>query len=321
MRCPGNCGGCAGCGEKLGAYTEAPPLAFPGWRLRVGGNPPGGQYHGFLGADHAERRLDPSPWDFFNPGHTAADGVYRSPGETPPSANPNRETNIVVVRHQRRRAGYSVVPGAFSNLGYIYDPCEDLTDQERAILSLPCPSLYYPAPAPVTPAPKPAPVAVAPAPVPIPVAPAPKPVSNIRYSPVFEHLPAIAPVVSASTQPVVQPPPTQVLQPAPVVDNAPPPPGMYRDAAGNLTSDWHNPYSLYLPETIQPAPTVAASTSLTPGAGQMATSVTGGSVQGNAVTALPSWLSDPSQELISGLPNWGLVAIAGAALLLMKGKR
>lgn len=302
MECPGKCGGCAGCGGKLGAYTEAPPLAFAGWRLRVGGNPPGGQYHGFLGA---AGRPGPSPWDFFNPGHYSADGVYRSPGETPPSANPNRETNTVVVRHTRRRVGDSVVPGAFSpRLGYV-DPCPGIPDQFRAACEAGFPQQVI--------APSPQPVAIR------PIAPAPKPVSNVRYpiAPILDHIPI---VFSASTQPVLQPPPVDVPQPAPVVNNAPPPAGMYRDAAGNLTSDWHNPYSLYLPETIQPAPIVSADTSLTPGAGQMPTSVTGGSVQGNAVGA-PSWFTDPNQELITGIPNWGLVAAAAAAFFLMKGRR
>jgi hypothetical protein len=40
-----------------------------------------------------------------------------------------------------------------------------------------------------------------------------------------------------------------------------------------------------------------------------------------AVTA-PSWFTDPNQELITGLPNWGLLAIAaGGAVLLSKGKK
>jgi hypothetical protein len=36
------------------------------------------------------------------------------------------------------------------------------------------------------------------------------------------------------------------------------------------------------------------------------------------VAAPPSWFTDPSQELITGLPNWGLLAIAGGALFLFK---
>src|SRR5690348_13728411 len=196
MNCAHNCAGCAGCG-KLGAYTQAPPLAFAGWRLRVGGNPPGGQYHGYLGA--APRWAGASPWDFFNPGHTsAADGVYRSPGETPPSANPNRETNTVVVPHTRRRAGYSVVPGAFSNLGLVMAPI--------APIRLP----IYPSPKPPVqpfrvdggfPAPKP-----------------PIPGIHTNY------------ILTGATSAVPQTPPTDSPAPAPTVPMNCPPAGTYRDA-------------------------------------------------------------------------------------------
>lgn len=41
-----------------------------------------------------------------------------------------------------------------------------------------------------------------------------------------------------------------------------------------------------------------------------------------AATASPSWFTDPTQEVISGVPNWGLLAAAGAAaLLLMQQKK
>lgn len=312
MGCPGKCDGCERCGAKLGAYTQAPPLAFAGWRLRLGGNPPGGQYHGYLGAEHRvdERvSLGPSPWDFFNPGETDVNGIYRSPGETPPSANPNREMNTIVVPHTRRRAGYAVVPGAYSHLGMMFDPCAQVPAQYRASCSA---SPYEIPDGPTAPAPTPAP---APRPV-FPVIP----ISNVRYAtPYFVRAGIYS---TGSTQSVLQPPPAESPSPAPSVQNAPPPPTMYRDAAGNLTSDWHNPYSLYLPEgvQIQPSPIVNANTSLTPGPGQTATSVPSSSVQGNAVSPA-SWFTDPTQSLISGIPNWGIVAAAAAAFFLLKGRR
>lgn len=40
---------------------------------------------------------------------------------------------------------------------------------------------------------------------------------------------------------------------------------------------------------------------------------------GTAATA-PSWFTDPTQELITGLPNWGLLAIAGGVFYLFKKK-
>ena len=315
MACAQKCGNCAGCG--MSGYTKAPPLAFAGWRLRLGGNPPGGQYHGYLGAESRDA-FGTSPWDFFSPGHTAADGVYRSPGETPPSANPNRETNTVVVPHARQRVGYAVVPGAFSTLGIMFDPCAQVPAQFRSGCNTP------PYEIPTGPAVVPAPRSISSGPVvaaPIAIqAPAPKPISNIRF-PIYSGSELSPIVITGSTQRVLQPPPVDVPQPSPVIDNAPPPPGMYRDAAGNLTSDWHNPYSLHLPESIQPAPIVAADTSLTPGAGQTTTSIASGPVAGNAVSTSPSWLTDPNQELISGIPNWGIVAVALGAFLLMKGRR
>lgn len=309
MACGQNCEGCSGCGGGLGAYRSAPPLAFAAWRLRVPGNPPGGQYHGYLGAAPGEAPdRFASPWDFFNPGHYSRDGVYRSPGEVPPKANPNGDANTFVVRHSRRRAGYSVVPGAFSHLGAI--DCSSTQGYELMACSAAQRS-----------------EADALAAARAPVIAAPVPISNIRYPvspfPINSFPVRYFPIVTGSTQPVLQPPPSVSPQPAPVVQDAAPPPTMYRDAAGNWTSDWHNPYSLYLPESvqIQPAPIVSADTSFTPGAGQTSTALSSPSVQGNAVTPSPSWFTDPSKELISGVPNWGILAAAAAAFFLLKGRR
>jgi hypothetical protein len=39
-----------------------------------------------------------------------------------------------------------------------------------------------------------------------------------------------------------------------------------------------------------------------------------------AVATAPSWFTDPNQSLITGFPNWGLLAIAGGAFFLLKKK-
>jgi acid phosphatase family membrane protein YuiD len=41
-------------------------------------------------------------------------------------------------------------------------------------------------------------------------------------------------------------------------------------------------------------------------------------------TAAPSWFTDPNQALISGMPNWELLALGGAGIFLLsllKGKK
>jgi|SRR5579885_288037 len=64
------------------------------------------------------------------------------------------------------------------------------------------------------------------------------------------------------------------------------------------------------PATSAPAAQVAASTP------SQSTAVS------TAPASTPSWFTDPAQELITGIPNWGLLAAAAAAaLLLMRGRR
>ena len=113
------------------------------------------------------------------------------------------------------------------------------------------------------------------------------------------------PLPRTSTTP--QPPPSDYPASAPVVSSPPqcPSPNSFVDAAGNCVSDWHNPYSLYLPASPVPANTVAADTAQNSTAAQAPAS---------------SWFTDPVQELISGVPNWAIVAAAGA-FFLMRGRR
>lgn len=118
---------------------------------------------------------------------------------------------------------------------------------------------------------------------------------------------------SGSTSVVDQYPP---LPPgsAPTV-SGPCAPGQYQDAAGNCTSDWHNPYSLYLPNP--PSPTVGAPTPLQLTQPGTILDSTGAST----TVASTSWFTDPTQEIISGIPNWGIAAAAGALVLMMMRKR
>jgi hypothetical protein len=121
------------------------------------------------------------------------------------------------------------------------------------------------------------------------------PISNIRYpiSEIYRFCPG-------PTNWVSQPPPPPQPAPAPTVTDTSTPANMYRDAAGNLTSDWHNPYSLYLPLSPSPSPSVAADTNPTPGAGQTPTS-----------PGIAGWFSQSTW----GIPNWGLAAVAAWLLL------
>jgi len=240
------CGGsCVGC---LGSYREAPPLAWAGWRLRVQGNPPGGQYHGYLGA---------LPNDFANPGSYEGK-TYRAPGETPPQITAGGPT--VRVPHSRRQAGFSIVPGAYKALGAV---------------ALPYPN------------------------------------SNLRLMP-WGSDPIVTGTFSASggaTSATPQPPPPYACptQPYNTTPAQPLPPE-------------------FAPQP-QPSPIVAAPTGATPGAGQSSCVVGASNASGNCVSAPPSvgtglsWFTDSAQEVIKGIPNWGLVAAVLGAFMLTRGRR
>jgi hypothetical protein len=49
------------------------------------------------------------------------------------------------------------------------------------------------------------------------------------------------------------------------------------------------------------------------------TSSTGSTTSTSSSTSTGNWFTDPTQELISGIPNWGIVAAAGVGLLLLIG--
>lgn len=98
------------------SYRRTEPLAWAGWRLKNAGEPPGGQYHGYLAGPSG-----PVPWQNvwggtgFPEGTTPSDFVYRSPGEVRPRANASGGANVIRGEQERRNVGYSVVPGDYRN--------------------------------------------------------------------------------------------------------------------------------------------------------------------------------------------------------------
>lgn len=278
----------------LAGYTAAPFNAWSGWRLRIPGGPIGGQYHGYIASDdivdgvgwpagHDETfRPTPSeelralggipsqPWDSvwggipLDEGENVSDYVYRSTAELRPRPNASGGTNVVRGMQTRRSPGFSIAPGNYRGLGMMYEtPIIEAGPWGAG----PVPArTWFP-----------------------PYFPRPigRPVPPIR----------LAPPSNGATSVVNQPPPpSPTPAPAPSVSN----PG-YVDAAGNYTTDWHNPYVLYLPQSPRPAPTVAASPEdFLPAQGQPL------DTSAPASPSIGDWFSQSS--LISGLPNWGVLA-------------
>lgn len=217
--------------------------------------------------------------------------VYRSPAELPPRPNAGGHQNILHVRHSQRRPGYSMVPGGlYPALGAVPVTIAPPTPSFWGNGGRPCPVWGCNGP--------------------------------VRAFPVDTTIPS--PPAPGATNVTAMPVPGSITAPAPTVSN-PCPAGQYQDAAGNCTDDWHNPYPLYLP--AQPSPVVSASTVSTPTAGQPGCVSGEYDVNGNCIITsttpgtTPSWFTDPTQELISGIPNWGLLAAAAGALMLMGRRR
>jgi hypothetical protein len=141
------------------------------------------------------------------------------------------------------------------------------------------------------------------------------------------------PVIIANGHPVLQPPGTTTVPPPGTITSPAPVtpdrchPWQARDAAGNCTDMWHHPYPVS--NVPAPSPTVPAPTSGTPSAGQTGCVTGQFDAQGNCITSTvpgtttESWFTDPTQDVIPGVPNWGLVAGGAAAVFLMMqmGKR
>jgi hypothetical protein len=245
----------------MGAFVAAPPLAWSGWRLGIPGGPEGGQYHGFIAADskgfrtadlqeigseapHGQEGPPPppsygpwaSPWwggTGLAEGENHSDFVYRSSAELRPRPNASGGANTVRAFQEERTAGFAVAPGNYKGLGAMM-PASPRPNAIVRYNPMPpgriCPAWGCDGPRFLGP-------------------PIHAPGDVLRR---FGPMPHTVPQPPPPTYPVVAP---TVAGPCPA--------GQYQDAAGNCTSDWHNPYSLYLPDqsgSPAPAPSVAANT-------------------------------------------------------------
>jgi hypothetical protein len=339
-------------------YTNSPSLAWAGWRYRIQGGPIGGQYHGFIAPDETvdyqgwpagpremfrpmddPRGLGVYPWEHWNKhvwggtaymeGQSPSDFVYRGPAEVRPRPNASGGVNTVRAVQQRRTAGFAVAPGNYKTLG-----------AAPMVIATPAAGggLFHGA-MPVDPW-----VAHAGPDNPElayllktahPVCPAWGCGGPPRYLGPPDHIPAPSPA------PVVtQPPPPTGPQPWSTVPIGPAgsdgcAQGQYRDAAGNCTSDWHNPYPMFLPldSAAQPSPVVSANTCPTgyaqDGNGNCVVQCPAGETvdaQGNCLpptaSGITGWLESSTQlPLIGSVPNWGIVAVLGLVAMRMGGGR
>jgi hypothetical protein len=312
------------------AYANSPPFAWAGWRLRIPGEPVGGQYHGFLANDNAfspplELGEAPAPglggdsrgpWSNvwtgipLKEGETLSDYIYRSPAEVPPRPNASGGVNTVRSLQTAKAAGYAEAPGNYfylDGMGAIINPYVDGAGATTRIT---------PRGGPVYP------VSVR--------SGAGDSVVTHPYDPIVSPHPvcpawgcgnppvAILPFGPTSTVP--QPPPPAVPVVAPSVPLPAVNPitgqcsaGYYRDAAGNCTNDWRNPYSVTL-QAPAPSPSVPASPSdYLPAQGQVVPGIT------PAASSIMDWLS--SSSIWSAVPNGVLLAGAGVALFAMSQRR
>ncbi len=287
-------------------YAKSPFNAWAGWRLRVPGGPVGGQYHGYLAGIQPEEVWGGTA---LHEGETVSDYVYRGPAEVRPRANASGGANVIRSYQTLRTPGYGEAPGNYAALGGLGLPVEPVI-LRRPILPIARPGASTGVPrVPVRQAPGDA-VVTHPVDTICPAwgcGPAP------QWPPIY-----YAPSTPGATATVPQPPPPTT----PAGSNAVADPnckaaGYYRDAAGNCTNDWHNPYSLYLPN-VGPSPTVAASPSdYLPSQGQTVPGITPGASTGSSFS---DWLG--SSTIINGVANqWVLGGGALLAFLLFKGKK
>lgn len=356
--------------KLLAGYAPAMLPAWAGWRLRIPGGPIGGQHHGFPAPDETVEYMgwpagphemirpmdNPAglglyPWQPWDPdwhgvplmeGQTVSDYVYRSPGEVRPRANASGGVNVVAASQLARSAGYAVAPGNYRALGAIMPGSLMPTDPIYHAGGGGAP--FYPHP--ICPAwgcgPPPwmHPMAAT-----LPSCPTSDPLGANQAcgAGMNDPCPPCVPLpVSPSPAPVVtQPPPPVSPQPGPVVGIGPGGSsgcafGQYRDAAGNCTSDWRNPYPMYLPQdnAAQPSPVIPANTCPTgysvdangncvaPGTCPAGDSVdaSGNCIPPGAATGITGWLSSSSSIAGLSLPNWGW-AVGAFVLVRMMGGR
>ena len=325
--------------------------------MRIQGGPIGGQYHGFIGPDETEdymgwpagpremirpmddpRGLGAYPWEHWDKrvwggtplmeGDSVSDYVYRGPAEVRPRPNASGGVNTVRAVQLARTAGFAVAPGNYRTLGALIPVDQPvhpvhpfpLISPDTGPIHQVCPAWGCGGPPTwMNPldggrAGLPPPWAIGPVPVTQPISPAPSPT-------------------------VPQPPPPTGPAPVNVVPMGPPgsdgcAQGQYRDSAGNCTSDWHNPYSMYLPldSTPAPAPTVSANTCptgfLQDPNGNCVTTCPAGTVAdstGNCVavatgTGITGWLGETTSLFGYNIPNWGLgVGFLGLWMLMSRG--
>lgn len=287
----------------FGAYSTAPLLAWSGWRLRVPGGPTGGQYHGYIASDdivdgygwpqgHDEtfRPIDNRQNLGIYPWHHWDHGWHGTPLKEGQTVSDMVYRGPAELRPRPNASGGINVVRAVQQTrtpGYAVAPGNYKTlGAVPAIYDPVCPAWGCAGPR--------FPLSVQTLP---PASPAPAPTVN-------------------------QPPPPTYPQPSPTVTMDGCAVGQYRDAAGNCTSDWHNPYPMYLPldTAISPAPTVAASTSPT---GVCPTGYTSDQY-GNCVvsgvapsgSSLSAWLG--SSTAIAGYPIPNLVLFGGILFIAMK---
>lgn len=307
--------------------------AWAGWRLRIPGGPVGGQYHGFIAPDdlvnnaggwpagHHEifRPIDTGqnlgiyPWHPWDPswvgtplreGETVSDFVYRSPAELRPRPNASGGINVVRAVQYPRTPGYAVAPGNYKTLGMVPVPVS------RGHMPAACPAWGCGSP------------------------------PWARGQPVV----TVGPITTPAPV-VAQPPPPTSPQPAPITAIGPAgssgcAAGQYRDAAGNCTSDWRNPYPMYLPldNAASPSPTVSANTCptgytqdpttgncLAPGmcpSGYATDPTTGNCLASSTTgTGITAWLQETTSIAGMNIPNYLIAAVGVFAAVRMMRKR
>jgi hypothetical protein len=345
--CDSNCQ--CGCNQKpspgLGAYSPVPPFGQHGFRLGIPGGPQGGQFHGRVSANPSDLAYHGGiAHNLTVPGgapHNWAstilrqqpyaqyyhDPIYRAPGELPPRPNAAGDLNIFSEPHMPAVPGYAMVPGGLfptSSMG-IENPHAAITHaaQPRIVRQHPRTAPYAMVRAHrsrglgATTAQKAGPTyqPVGPERITGPAVPVSLPPTNVTTVPPPGTITSPAPVINAPTLPSNgMCPPGTYLMPG-MSPNCPP---------GELCSQLMTAASCQ-PTTAQPSPVVSASTAGTPSAGQTGCITGEYDMYGNCITStVPGetsdtgdWFTDPTQDVITGLPNWALTLGAGAAFLLL----
>jgi hypothetical protein len=278
---------------RLHGYAASPDFAWQGWRLRIPGTNPGGEYHGFIAPDSAsgwpagrdeigadglsgyKDSIDTGsagPWQkdiwggmIMGEVDNLSDHVYRSPGEMRPRPNASGGVNTVRSHQTMRSAGYAIAPGNYRSLGaldYGLAMRGPLLTNGGGGSMIPVRYLGPPVARP--------PLAVA-------------------------IGPAMAPPQNGATATVAQPPPPGYPVSSPSV-----------------------PVYSVPPISPAPAPTVAASPSdFVPSQGQTVPGITPGTTP-SVISAIQAWLN--SSSVITGVSNWWIAAGIGAALLMFSGQ-